>query len=154
MPDRALNEIFRQETSASKILEAVGSCKDRIQGSFMKNVLVKALPAGIADAVAIAAISLLGQKQGIPPAETATACTIILAWVGLAALVYISRPLNTLRVVLVICCAAGMVLTALVLPGIFEIVPLSAACVKLLIGCGAAGTVIGVLAAVLLSRRM
>jgi tetratricopeptide (TPR) repeat protein len=34
VPDRALNEIFRQETSASKILEAVGSCKDRIQEKY------------------------------------------------------------------------------------------------------------------------
>jgi len=34
VPDKALNEIFRQETSASKILEAVGSCKDRIQEKY------------------------------------------------------------------------------------------------------------------------
>lgn len=34
VPDKALNEIFRQETSASKILEAVGSCKDRIQAKY------------------------------------------------------------------------------------------------------------------------
>ena len=34
VPDKALNEIFRQETSASKILEAVGSCKDRIQSKY------------------------------------------------------------------------------------------------------------------------
>ena len=34
VPDQALNEIFRQETSASKILEAVGSCKDRIQAKY------------------------------------------------------------------------------------------------------------------------
>ncbi|MBP5739578.1 MAG: SPOR domain-containing protein [Spirochaetia bacterium] len=34
VPDRALNEIFRQETSASKILEAVGSCKERIQDKY------------------------------------------------------------------------------------------------------------------------
>ena len=34
VPDKALNEIFRQETSAAKILEAVGSCKDRIQEKY------------------------------------------------------------------------------------------------------------------------
>ena len=34
VPDKALNEIFRQETSASKILEAVGSCKDRVQAKY------------------------------------------------------------------------------------------------------------------------
>ena len=34
VPDKALNEIFRQETSANKILEAVGSCKDRIQAKY------------------------------------------------------------------------------------------------------------------------
>ncbi len=31
LPDQALNEIFIHETSSAKILEAVGSCKDRIQ---------------------------------------------------------------------------------------------------------------------------
>ena len=34
VPDKALNEIFKHETSASKILEAVGSCKDRIQAKY------------------------------------------------------------------------------------------------------------------------
>ena len=34
VPDKALNEIFRQETSSAKILEAVGSCKDRIQAKY------------------------------------------------------------------------------------------------------------------------
>ena len=40
VPDKALNEIFRQETSASKILEAVGSCKERIQDKY--NIFYKA----------------------------------------------------------------------------------------------------------------
>ena len=34
VPDKALDEIFRQETSANKILEAVGSCKDRVQAKY------------------------------------------------------------------------------------------------------------------------
>ncbi len=34
VPDQALNEIFKQETSSSKILEAVGSCKDRIKAKY------------------------------------------------------------------------------------------------------------------------
>ena len=34
VPDKALNEIFKQETSTSKILEAVGSCKERIQAKY------------------------------------------------------------------------------------------------------------------------
>ena len=34
VPDKALNEIFRQETSSAKILEAMGSCKDRIQAKY------------------------------------------------------------------------------------------------------------------------
>ena len=34
VPDKALNEIFKQETSANKILEAVGSCKERIQAKY------------------------------------------------------------------------------------------------------------------------
>jgi len=33
-PDKALDEIFKQETSVSKILEAVGSCKERIQNKY------------------------------------------------------------------------------------------------------------------------
>ena len=34
VPDKALEEIFKQETSANKILEAVGSCKERIQAKY------------------------------------------------------------------------------------------------------------------------
>ena len=98
---------------------------DRIQGSFMKNVLSKALPAGITDALIIIVFSQLARHIGMSPASTATACTVLLADVGLLILIYISRPLNAQRIGLIVLCLAGIVAVSNIFPGIFEMTVLS-----------------------------
>ncbi len=112
---------------------ALAPCKDRIEGSFIKNVLTSALPAGITDAVVILAFSRIAAAMGLPPGETATACTIIMAVVGIMILAHISRPWNPLRIALIVFCAAGIVVMSLLLPGILEMMPLSQKTAMLLV---------------------
>lgn len=104
---------------------ALAPCKERIQGSFIKNVLAKALPAGITDAVIIIAFSLAAKNMGLPPAEISTACAILMSYIGIVALIGICRPLNTPRIGLVTACVAGLIGASTILGGIFEMVPLS-----------------------------
>ena len=104
---------------------ALAPCKERIQGSFIKNVLARALPAGITDAVIIIAFSLAAKNMGLPPAEISTACAILMSYIGIVALIGICRPLNTPRIGLIAACVAGLIGASTILGGIFEMVPLS-----------------------------
>ncbi len=104
---------------------ALAPCKERIQGSFIKNVLAKALPAGITDAVIIIAFSLAAKNMGLPPAEISAACAILMSYIGILALIGICRPLNTPRIGLIAACVAGLIGASTILGGIFEMVPLS-----------------------------
>ena len=103
---------------------ALAPCKDRIKGSFMKNVLTKALPGGIADAAAVIIFSTIAKAHGMPQSLIAAICTLILAVIGIIVLVFICRPLNVPRVILIIVCALGIIAACLILPGIFEMGPI------------------------------
>ena len=106
---------------------------ERIKGSFLKNVLVKALPAGLTDALMVIIFAQVGRSMGLPEADIATACTVLLAVIGFMILTYISWPLNAMRVCLIIGCAAGLTLAACILPDIFEMTPLTGKSLTLLL---------------------
>ena len=131
---------------------ALAPCKDRIKGNFLKNVLVRAIPAGITDALVIILLAQVGPRLGIPMNEISTACTVILAAVGLMILINICWPLNKMRVVLIIGCAVCMAAVGLILKDIFEICPLSGRCTLLLLaGLALSAVVLNLL--ILVSRR-
>ena len=109
---------------------ALAPCKERIKGSFLFNVLRTAAPAGITDCAAVFGFSAFAAARGLPEAEISTACTVLLCWIGFLMLLIISRPLTTWRVVLILGCVAGAILAGMLLPWLFSIAPMSAACVK------------------------
>ena len=112
---------------------ALAPCKDRIQGSFLFNVLRAAAPAGITDCVAVFGFSALAASRGLPEAEVSTACTVLLCWVGFLMLLIISRPLNVWRVVLIIACIAGTILAGTLFSWLFSLTAMSAPCVRLML---------------------
>ena len=131
---------------------ALAPCKDRIKGNFLKNVLVRAIPAGITDALVIILLAQTGQRLGIPMNEISTACTAILAAVGLMILINICWPLNKMRAALIAGCAICMAAAGLILKDIFEICPLSGRCTLLLLaGIALSAVVLNLL--ILVSRR-
>ena len=117
---------------------ALAPSKERIKGDFMKNVLAKALPAGITDALAIIAVSLIGRGMGLDPKEISTVCAVLMAVIGTMILVKICLPLNAMRIGLVAACAAGIVLACLILGPLFEMHPIHGNSVWLLLGAAAA----------------
>ena len=116
---------------------ALAPSKERIKGDFMKNVLAKALPAGITDALAIIAVSLIGRGMGLDPKEISTVCAVLMAVIGTMILVKICLPLNAMRIGLVAACAAGIVLACLILGPLFEMHPIHGGSVWLLLGAAA-----------------
>ncbi|HJJ48386.1 MAG TPA: HAD-IC family P-type ATPase [Methanocorpusculum sp.] len=107
------------------LLLAVEPNKARIKGKFIKNVLLKALPAGITSSLAVTVMSLYGSYAGIDPAVLATCATIVLATVGFMIMRRISSPMSKYRIFVYLFSIAGFIAAALIMPWFFGLVPLS-----------------------------
>ena len=112
---------------------AMESNGNRIEGKFLKNVFLKALPAGLTDALAIAALVVCGKVFGLPSEDIATAATMLLAIVGFMILFKISMPLNKYRGTVLVCNMIAFVLCAVVLNELFAIKSMSRICVLLFV---------------------
>lgn len=106
--------------------------KNRIEGHFISNVLVSALPAGLTDAVAVGALVIFGNTFGVDATDLSTAATLLLAIVGLMILYRVSKPLNLLRGAVLICCAIGMLFCIFFISDLFAITGISLRCGMLL----------------------
>ena len=71
--------------------------KKMIEGHFLTNVLLKALPAGLTDVLIVGFLTVFGQTFGMSNEEISTAATLLLAIVGLMILFKISTPMNVFR---------------------------------------------------------
>ena len=96
-----------------------------IQGKFLSNVLLRALPAGITNFCIVGAFVLIGYVYELPKNELETVCTMLLAVIGFMALFNISRPLNRERTFILFGCIAGYLFCGLLLHSLFSIVPVS-----------------------------
>ncbi|MBE5989397.1 MAG: HAD family hydrolase [Paenibacillaceae bacterium] len=107
--------------------------KNRIKGHFLKNVLIKALPAGLTDVLAVGALVVCGEVFSLPKNDIATASTMLLSVVGFMILTKISAPLNPLKNSIIIFNILGLVFCGIFLHQLFAISEMSNICVLLLI---------------------
>lgn len=105
---------------------------NRIEGRFITNVVVAALPAGLTDAVMVGALVIFGHVFEVTPTDISTAATLLLAIVGLMILYRISKPLNLLRTSVLVGCAAGMLICFFFISDLFAITSISIKCGMLL----------------------
>ena len=96
----------------------------RIKGHFLKNVLLRALPAGITSSLSVGVMAVVGRILDIPAEITTTASTIILAAVGFMILRRISTPFSKYRLFVYLFCVAGIAAAGLCLPLAFGLTPL------------------------------
>lgn len=96
-----------------------------VKGRFLLNVVLRAIPAGITDFLALLAAILACSHFGIPTDELSTMSAIIIGVIGFLMLYSVSRPLNRIRKALMISMAALFVVGALVFTELFTLVPLS-----------------------------
>ena len=99
--------------------------KNIVKGRFIINVLRNALPAGLTDFFALVALALIGQARGIPTGEISTMSLIAIAFVGFMMIYKISRPLNVLRIALIVVLVIGFTAGVIVLSVIEALAPLS-----------------------------
>lgn len=107
--------------------------KTRIQGHFITNVLLKALPAGLTDVIAVGALVTCGQVFGLPGEDIATAATMLLAIVGFMILYKICQPMSRLRVWVFAGNLAGLVFCGVFLNKLFALEGMSTICVVLFV---------------------
>lgn len=107
--------------------------KELIRGDFLVNVILKALPAGFADFIMLAAISIHGNILGMSNEQISTVAIVILLFIGLAALVRICRPFDGIRILLCLAMAAGIVICVLNFKGIFAITTVNMIMLRMII---------------------
>ena len=95
-----------------------------VKGRFIVNVLVSALPAGLTDFAALTTLILVCARLGISNDEISTMALYVITFIGFLFLYKICRPLNALRIALIITMLVGFVLGALLFGYIIGLVPL------------------------------
>lgn len=105
----------------------------RIEGRFLKNVMLKALPAGLTDVMAVGALVICGEVFSLPKNDIATACTMLLSVVGFIILVKISNPFNTVKYGILIFNILGLIFCGIFLSHLFAISQMSSIVILLLI---------------------
>lgn len=103
-------------------LLALETNKNRIEGNFLKNVLKKALPAGLTDTLIVGSLVIFGEVFGLQKEDVATSATLVLSVVGFMILYHISMPPNKYRLFVFFANIAGMFLAFTLLPQFFSIV--------------------------------
>lgn len=107
--------------------------KNIIQGHFLSNVLIKALPAGITDFLVVGALVVFGQVFEVGETDISTACTMLLAIVGFVILYNISKPMNTLRWCVWGGCIVGLLGCSIYLGDLFAMRGMSTKCIMLFV---------------------
>lgn len=117
-------------------LLALEQNKDRIKGHFITNIMLKALPGGLTDVIAVGALVVCGEVFCISDASIGTIATLVLSVVGFMILFKISEPLNGMKYAVIIGNIAGLVFSGFFLKKLFALTDLSNICILLMIVFG------------------
>ncbi|MDD7267829.1 MAG: cation-translocating P-type ATPase [Lachnospiraceae bacterium] len=106
-------------------LLALEANEKRIEGHFLSNVLLNALPAGLTDFIVISTFVVFCKTFEVEPSDVSTACALIMTVVGLLILLKISRPLNKYRSYTLGLMMIGIVFTSYFLNDLFGLKSIS-----------------------------
>jgi len=95
-----------------------------VKGRFIVNVLRNALPAGLTDFAALTVLAIVCSRRGIQTEVMSTMTLVIIGFVGFMMLYKLCRPLNPLRIALIVCMFIGFVGGALVMNWVGALSPI------------------------------
>jgi cation-transporting ATPase, E1-E2 family len=107
--------------------------KNRIQGNFLKNVLIKALPGGLTDVIAVFAIVVAGSVFRISEDSIGTIATLVMSVVGFMILTKISEPLDYRKYLVIAVNVVGLLFSGLLLRRLFALTDLSKISILLMV---------------------
>lgn len=99
--------------------------KDRVQGEFIQNVMLKAIPTGITIFWSIISTHLISRIIDLPHNEISTICVILTGAIALLGVLFISMPLNKLRLALVAILSSIFTIGIFIFASFFELFTLS-----------------------------
>jgi len=101
---------------------AMQPSRERVRGSFLTNVMLRALPGGIVAAGAMLILCCLRASLGIGLGEVSTLCAMAAGYTGLLCLLLTCLPLNRFRAALVAAMGLFLFGGAVALPDLFYFV--------------------------------
>ncbi|MCD7864512.1 MAG: cation-translocating P-type ATPase, partial [Clostridiales bacterium] len=104
-----------------------------IQGRFLSNVLVKALPAGLTDTIAVGALVIFGKVFEVPESDISTAATMLLAIVGFMVLIKLGGPMDRVKWIMWGGCIGALLFSSIFFPNLFAITGMSTKCIMLFV---------------------
>ena len=118
---------------APGFLLALEPNRNRIEGRFLRKVLLKALPAGLTDVLIVGSLVVCGEVFSIPASDVATASTMLLCVVGFMILIKISHPMNKFKYGILIFNIAGLLFCGICLNQLFAMSQMSKISILLMI---------------------
>lgn len=97
----------------------------RAEGRFLRNVVRRAMPGGLTNILLVTFAGLFTSLFRLPESELNTIAVWVVATVGFVTLYHVSKPFTKLRVAVFVAMLAAMLFSLFVLPGFFELTPLS-----------------------------
>ncbi len=110
---------------APGFLLALQPSKSLIKGGFLRNVIMKALPAAITDFLLVAIFVVIGNITKTAHEQLSTIVILILLAVGMCELIRVCMPMDRIRIAVCIMMTVGIVFSVLFLKEIFAIYPLT-----------------------------
>lgn len=127
------------------------SC-ERIQGHFLRNVALNALPGGLANVIVICVLLWANTFFQLPPEQLSTVCTLLVGLNGFLVLLFLCWPLTPFRFAVLVLMGAGFAGSVLFLGPFFQMAELTAQSWRLLLPLAAATPALMVLLTFLISR--
>ena len=97
----------------------------RIEKDFIKNVILKALPASLTEITAVLGVVIAGAAFKFTASEISTSAVILLAVVGFMILTKISAPLNRFKMGIIIFNIVGIIISGFMFNSLFSISKIS-----------------------------
>lgn len=97
----------------------------RIEKDFIKNVILKALPASLTEITAVLGVVIAGAAFKLTASEISTSAVILLAVVGFMILTKISAPLNRFKMGIIIFNIVGIIISVFMFNSLFSISKIS-----------------------------
>lgn len=97
----------------------------RIEKDFIKNVILKALPASLTEITAVLGVVIAGAAFKLTASEISTSAVILLTVVGFMILTKISAPLNRFKMGIIIFNIVGIILSGFIFNSLFSISKIS-----------------------------
>lgn len=92
-----------------------------IKGKFIRNIMSKALPAGLVDTGVVVLMVILGKILKIDISKISTACTILLSVVGIIIVYNVSKPITKYKGFILVLCLLCIIISCTFFKGIFGI---------------------------------